>query len=149
MVVERFESLAPDRWSGMSLSVLDERHGRRQTWVDSTGNYWAFRGSLHPEGFSFAVTEDEESRQVEKRMVFSAIEGDSFDWRWERSVDGGETWEPRSTIAERMFPDLREAARRRSRTAGRRPDEDPEQIANARRAFGLDRPVIVQYGRFA
>ncbi len=25
----------------------------------------------------------------------------------------------------------------------------PEQIANARRAFGLDRPFIVQYGRFA
>jgi hypothetical protein len=52
VMVERFESLAPDRWSGMSLSVFDERHGWRQTWVDSTGNYWAFRGSLHPEGSS-------------------------------------------------------------------------------------------------
>jgi hypothetical protein len=52
VVVERFESLAPDRWAGMSLSVFDERHRWRQTWVDSTGNYWAFRGSLHPEGSS-------------------------------------------------------------------------------------------------
>ena len=33
------------------------------------------------------------------------------------------------------------------RAVGRR--TDPEQIANARRAFGLDRPLIVQYGRFA
>jgi peptide/nickel transport system permease protein len=33
------------------------------------------------------------------------------------------------------------------RAAGRR--TDPEQIAAARRAFGLDRPVYVQYGRFA
>jgi peptide/nickel transport system permease protein len=33
------------------------------------------------------------------------------------------------------------------RAAGRR--TDPEQIAAARRAFGLDRPVFVQYGRFA
>ena len=33
------------------------------------------------------------------------------------------------------------------RAVGRR--TDPEQIANARRAFGLDQPLIVQYGRFA
>jgi peptide/nickel transport system permease protein len=33
------------------------------------------------------------------------------------------------------------------RAVGRR--TDPGQIAAARRAFGLDRPVIVQYGRFA
>ena len=25
----------------------------------------------------------------------------------------------------------------------------PEQIENARRAFGLDKPLVVQYGRFA
>lgn len=33
------------------------------------------------------------------------------------------------------------------RAAGRR--TDPVQIANAREAFGLDKPLIVQYGRFA
>jgi peptide/nickel transport system permease protein len=33
------------------------------------------------------------------------------------------------------------------RAVGRR--TDPQQIANAREAFGLDRPLIVQYGRFA
>jgi len=33
------------------------------------------------------------------------------------------------------------------RAAGRR--TDPQQIANAREAFGLDKPLIVQYGRFA
>jgi len=33
------------------------------------------------------------------------------------------------------------------RAVGRR--TDPQQIANARRAFGLDQPLIVQYGRFA
>ena len=98
VVVERFESLAPERWSGMSLSVFDERNGWRQTWVDSTGNYWAFRGSAHPDGFSFWVTEVEEGREVEKRMVFAGIQTDTFYWRWERSVDGGATWEPLWTI---------------------------------------------------
>lgn len=98
VVVERFESLEPERWSGMSLSVFDERHGWRQTWVDSTGNYWAFRGSPHAEGFSFSVTEVEDGREIAKRMVFSDIEADRFRWRWERSGDGGTPWEPLWTI---------------------------------------------------
>ena len=33
------------------------------------------------------------------------------------------------------------------RAVGRR--TDPEQIANARKAFGLDRPLVIQYARFA
>jgi hypothetical protein len=98
VVIERFESLAPERWSGMSLSVFDEVHGWRQTWADSTGNYWALEGSPHVEGFSFSVTETEEGGRMQKRMVFSDIEPDAFRWRWERSADGGATWEPLWTI---------------------------------------------------
>jgi hypothetical protein len=98
VVIERFESLAPERWSGMSLSVFDEVHGWRQTWADSTGNYWALEGSPHAEGFSFSVTETEEGERVQKRMVFSDIEPDAFRWRWERSADDGATWEPLWTI---------------------------------------------------
>ncbi len=98
VVIERFGSLRPETWSGMSLSVFDERNRWRQTWVDSTGNCWAFRGSPHAEGFSFSVTEAEEDREIEKRMVFFDIEVDRFRWRWERSVDGGATWKRMWTI---------------------------------------------------
>jgi hypothetical protein len=98
VVVERFESLDPERWSGMSLSVFDEGQGWRQTWVDTTGNYWAFRGAADAEGFSFSVTEVEDGREVEKRMVFFDIEADTFRWRWERSMDGRATWESPWTI---------------------------------------------------
>jgi len=98
VVIERFESLAPERWSGMSLSVFDEVHGWRQTWADSTGNYWALEGSPRADGFSFSVTETEEGERVQKRMVFSDIEPDAFRWRWERSADDGATWEPLWTI---------------------------------------------------
>lgn len=98
VVVERFESLDPERWSGMSLSVFDEGQGWRQTWVDSTGNYWAFRGAVDAEGSSFSVSEVEDGREVEKRMVFFDIEADKFRWRWERSMDGGATWESLWTI---------------------------------------------------
>jgi hypothetical protein len=66
--------------------------------VDSTGNYWAFDGAAHPEGFTFAVTEFDNSREVVKRMVFSEIEADRFAWRWERSFDDGASWESLWTI---------------------------------------------------
>jgi hypothetical protein len=92
VVIERFECLEPERWSGMSLNVFDELHGWRQTWVDSTGNYWALQGRSHPEGFSFAVDEVEKGRSITKRMVFFDIGTRSFRWRWERSEDAGAIW---------------------------------------------------------
>jgi hypothetical protein len=98
VVVERFESHAPERWSGLSLSVFDEARGWRQTWVDSTGNYWAFHGDTHPDGFAFTANELEDGREVVKRMVFFDVEPDAFRWRWERSEDAGVTWELRWAI---------------------------------------------------
>jgi hypothetical protein len=105
VVVERFESFAPERWSGMSLSVFDGRARRwRQTWVDSTGNYWAFREGRDGDHLTFQATDVEATaieasgtgvrREVLKRMVFFDIGSDAFRWRWERSLDGSATWEP-------------------------------------------------------
>lgn len=94
VVVERFESEAPERWSGMSLSAHGEGTGWRQTWVDSTGNYWAFEGEPLADGFAFHTVDLEDGRPVGKRMVFSDIRTDAFEWRWERSDDGGDTWRP-------------------------------------------------------
>ncbi len=104
VVVERFESLAPERWSGMSVSVFDTREGRwRQTWVDSTGNYWALGEGRDHDDLTFEVGETEVREdgsrvEVRKRMVFSDIEGDTFHWRWERAVAGATVWEPLWTI---------------------------------------------------
>jgi hypothetical protein len=100
VVVERFECLAPERWSGISMSVLDRSLGRwRQTWVDSTGNYWALDEGRDGDDLTFEVHEietgDDGSRvEVRKRMVFSDIDEDAFRWRWERSEDAEDTWEP-------------------------------------------------------
>lgn len=102
VVVERFESLEPERWSGMSLSVFDEPGRRwRQTWVDSTGNYWAFDEGRAGDDFTFEVNETDEGRDVVKRMVFSDVAYDSFSWRWERSYDSGASWEVLWRIAYR------------------------------------------------
>jgi len=101
VVVERFESLEPERWTGMSLSVFNEEHGWRQTWVDSTGNYWALHEGSDGDDLTFEVTENDDGRDVVKRMVFSDVAYDSFSWRWERSFDAGASWEPLWTIAYR------------------------------------------------
>ena len=104
VVVERFECLAPERWSGISMSVLDPRLGRwRQTSVDSTGNYWALDegrdgGDLTFEVDELEAGEDGSRVEVRKRMVFSDIDENAFHWRWERSFDGGARWEPLWTI---------------------------------------------------
>ncbi|MFZ0324243.1 MAG: hypothetical protein WAN48_08955 [Actinomycetes bacterium] len=96
VVLERFEASGPEPFSGLSVSVLEAATGQwRQTWVDSTGSYWTFVGGAQPDGtFVFATTERVDSDRVFKRMVFSRIEKDAFDWRWEFSEDA-EQWDRR------------------------------------------------------
>ncbi|MGZ5344926.1 MAG: hypothetical protein ACXWF5_09575 [Actinomycetota bacterium] len=101
VVVERFEALEPDRWSGMSVSVFDpSTEGWRQTWVDSNGSYWHFVGGLVHGDLAFATPESVDAEATFKRMVFSVVTPDGFEWRWERSADDA-TWEPRWAITYR------------------------------------------------
>jgi hypothetical protein len=86
------------------MSVFDRQLDRwRQTWVDSTGNYWALEEGRDHDDLTFEVDETEVREdgsrvEVRKRMVFSDIDEDAFHWRWERSFDGGTEWEPLWTI---------------------------------------------------
>ncbi|MCP3854746.1 MAG: hypothetical protein GY745_02285 [Actinomycetia bacterium] len=92
VVTERFEGLTPQRWSGMSVSVYNEKLDLwRQTWVDQSGAYWHFVGSLVGGNPSFGTPEPVDVERLFKRMVFSNIASDGFDWRWESSPDG-ESW---------------------------------------------------------
>ena len=102
VVVERFEARQPERFTGTSLSVPDRLTGEwRQTWVDSTGSYWAFVGGPQPDGtFMFATPEPVDADHLYKRMVFSEISESGLSWRWEASSDGIE-WQQRWAIAYR------------------------------------------------
>ncbi|MEO8329417.1 MAG: hypothetical protein ABI586_05375 [Candidatus Nanopelagicales bacterium] len=99
VIVERFEATPPESFKGLSVSVeVDGGRQWRQTWVDSTGSYWAFVGGPQADGtFVFATPEPVDEDQVFKRMVFSNIKADSFDWRWEFSADA-QTWDERWAI---------------------------------------------------
>ena len=101
VVVERFEAIEPDRWSGMSVSVFDPAsESWRQTWVDSNGSYWHFVGTIVDGTLAFATPERVDADSTFKRMVFSDVTPDGFAWRWERSSDGAD-WEPRWAITYR------------------------------------------------
>lgn len=101
VILERFEAVAPEPFSGMSVSVLGGDGVWRQTWVDSTGNYWHFEGGPQPDGtFIFATPARVDTDQRFKRMVFSDISPEALSWRWEHS-DDGETWDERWAISYR------------------------------------------------
>jgi len=80
------ENFNGDGLHGISHSVWDaERSLWCQTWVDNSGTYLDFPG-----GFRDAIVRGEACKQ---RMVWYNITEGEFDWNWERSDDGGETWD--------------------------------------------------------
>ncbi|MDH3295480.1 MAG: hypothetical protein OER95_14265 [Acidimicrobiia bacterium] len=92
VIREHFVVDRPRSWTGTSVSVHSNQAGWRQTWVDESGNYWAFVGGLVDGCPSFAtpvpVDGDDENPPLYKRMVFTDITDDGFNWRWESSPDG-------------------------------------------------------------
>ena len=97
VVRERFVVDTPRSWNGMSVSVFDEYKQRwHQTWVDESGSYWHFLGDLVDGNPSFGTPKRVDSEELYKRMVFTDITADGFEWRWESSPDRDEwtvNWE--------------------------------------------------------
>ncbi len=100
VVVERFEGRPAMELTGLSVSVFDAAADLwRQTWVDDQGSYFALTGGAEGDTFVLHMATVRGGVPVELRMVFSEIETDSFRWVWERSTDGGATWDPAWEIA--------------------------------------------------
>jgi hypothetical protein len=94
VILEQFRT---DAFEGMSVSVYDpDARIWRQTWVDSEGNYLDFVGRRRDDG---AMDLRRETDDGVYRMLWHEIEPDRFSWRWERSTDGGASWQPRWLIA--------------------------------------------------
>lgn len=82
---------------GHSVSVFHAPSGKwRQTWVDDQGSYLAFVGGLDDEGVMRLLGEEStlpDGRTQVSRMSWVNVRDDALDWHWERSFDGGETWQ--------------------------------------------------------
>ena len=95
VVHERFDGRPGVELRGMSVSVFDEHRDRwLQTWVDDAGNYFALEGRL-VDGEMVLLCDRHNAAQADARyrMRFFDIEADSLAWTWERSLDGGESYD--------------------------------------------------------
>ena len=94
VIHERFS--AENGFDGESVSVYNPRTEQwQQTWVDNQGGYLLFTGTLtgdEPQLRSAPVTNAQGEEQI-SRMTWRNITEDALDWHWQRSTDGGETWE--------------------------------------------------------
>jgi len=102
VIEETFASLdGPDGpWTGTSVSqwVPSERQWR-QTWVDNQGSYLLHYGGLEKgQMILYNPPNSKDGVMIQKRMVFSDVEKDAMNWRWEATQDGGQTWTPEITL---------------------------------------------------
>jgi len=96
VVSENFAGGGPGGLVGRSYSTYNPRRKKwQQTWVDNQASYLDFVGDFsNPDEKIFAMeVTGRDGKPVQMRMVFHHIEPDAFDWRWEKSADGGKTWE--------------------------------------------------------
>lgn len=98
VIEENFEGNMPGGlFKGHSVSVWDPKRGQwQQTWVDNQGGYLTFTGGVGDDGIMRLYgpkSETPDGRSAVTRMSWVDVTDDSLDWHWERSFDGGETWE--------------------------------------------------------
>lgn len=95
VVLENFTDLdlEPRSLVGMSVSTYVARESCwKQTWVDNQGSYLDFKGGMTDEGMVLSRQTEHEGKTIHQRMVWYDIAADTFEWHWDRSDDGGETW---------------------------------------------------------
>ena len=95
VVQEDFHGGGPEPLVGMSVSTYSPQLKKwRQTWVDDQGSYLDFTGGPENGGMTLSMERPgSDGKPVKLRMVFKNIRRDSLDWSWEKSADGGKTWQ--------------------------------------------------------
>lgn len=95
VVQENFNGGTAMHLRGTSVSLFDARSNKwKQTWVDNEGGYLDFVGEFK-DGQMILQREaaKPDGTKVLQRMVYKNINANEFDWSWERSLDGGKTWQ--------------------------------------------------------
>jgi hypothetical protein len=99
VILEKFDGAPSMQFQGWSVSTFDTTSARwKQTWVDNQGSYLDFVGGFEDGKMTLSRETTIDGKPALQRMVFHNITDDELDWNWERSFDGGETWEPRWQI---------------------------------------------------
>lgn len=94
VIQEDFDGRPGIELAGMSMTVFDEhRELWRQTWVDDAGNYFALEGNFVGDEMVLLCDRHNGPRDDVYRMRWLDITRDRLTWVWERSSDGGATFE--------------------------------------------------------
>jgi hypothetical protein len=94
VILEEFSGAPAMDFQGMSVSVFNQRTGLwHQTWVDNNGGYLDFKGSFENGKMVLSRTATIEGKPALQRMVWYNLSENVLDWNWERSLNGGETWD--------------------------------------------------------
>lgn len=95
VIQENFSGETSMSLRGMSVSTFDLQAGKwKQTWVDNEGSYLDFVGEFaHGEMILQREATRPDGARIIQRMVYKNITPNEFDWSWERSSDGGKTWQ--------------------------------------------------------
>ena len=93
VILEEFSGAPGIALEGRSWSVYDRAAGQwKQTWVDDSGAYLDFTGSVVDGNRVFARQFQRQGRTIQQRMVFRDVKPEAFKWLWQNSNDGGATW---------------------------------------------------------
>jgi hypothetical protein len=94
VVVEEFDGRPHMPLEGHSVSVYDATSQQwKQTWVDNQGGYLDFVGGFAEGRMTLSRSFQKDGKTTHQRMIWYDITPDAFEWNWERSQDGGKTWE--------------------------------------------------------
>jgi hypothetical protein len=94
VIIERFDGTPATPFKGMSVSTFNKKLGKwQQTWVDNQGGYLDFTGEYSNGKMILAREASIEGKTEWQRMVWHNITENSLDWNWEKSSDGGQSWE--------------------------------------------------------
>ena len=94
VVQENFSSEQSIPLHGMSLSAYIPQTGQwKQTWVDNQGGYLDFVGESKNGEMVLSRTAMVNGKEIQQRMVWKNIRPMELDWSWEKSDDGGRTWQ--------------------------------------------------------
>jgi hypothetical protein len=95
VILENFrdQDPGPESLAGMSVSTyVPAESCWKQTWVDNQGGYLDFKGGLTDGRMILARQMEMDGHVIEQRMVWYDLKPEAFEWNWERSDDGGESW---------------------------------------------------------
>ena len=94
VIQERFDGTPFTPLKGISLSTFDSTDSLwKQTWVDNSGAYLDFAGSFSGGIMTLGRSFVRNDSTIHQRMRWTEITDSSFVWLWEKSTDGGATFE--------------------------------------------------------